>query len=108
MGLGFPLADSSAGAAGAPSMGLNNKRIEDCLRVLFPTMNGRAEASKSPEGDWVTNPRTGSTLKGLRKTFFLFSGQQLLMGRWRTQGHESVSLSGKAVHRRDDRGTVLW
>ncbi len=52
MGFDFSAADSSADAAGAPSMGLNSQLIEDCWGPSFPPMNGRAETNKSPEGDW--------------------------------------------------------
>ncbi len=52
MRFNFSPADSSAKVAGAPSMGLNAEMIEDCLGPLFPLLKERAEANKSPEGDW--------------------------------------------------------
>ncbi len=38
---------------------------------------------------WVTNPPTGSTLKGLPKMFFLFSRRSLMVAAATTQGHET-------------------
>ncbi len=89
MGLGSSAADLSADADGAPSMGLKNELTEDCWGPLFPPINGRAEVNKSPEGDWATNPPTSSTVKGLHKTFFLFSAQPLMVVASTTQGHEN-------------------